>query len=275
MTSASRRLSDPESVLSKIEEARNAFGDLAGLIGELAAARGRLEALESRLHTLSETTNHLNEAGASTLSAARDEVSRLEQRTGKVLSELDQDRVRHDTRVEALLRDAHQTLDALMVASQAKTDEAVEQSQMAVGAVAAARTELTTAFERFRQEQLTKLDDVSISHNLLSNRQRESEATAQRHHSDLANRVDDALAAARRTAEQLDERITGTVHIVDELGRAVEAARTRQTEQMEAARETHARELARVRRTIRLQGALLALPSVGALVGVVALLIRG
>lgn len=232
------RISDPESIFSRLDEAVKSVGALEGLLNDLEGAKDRLGQLERRLvDGIRESTDAATSAtDAESALRARSEAAEELLRT--TLSELAtaNERGRHEleklvedsqSRVESSLSNLRESGERFEQQLDDRVSDGLDLVEDRLEATKEAAQALADGNERFRAEQLTKLDDLRTSHGLLSDRQRESE-----------DRLGTENARLRRKVEQLEQDIEESLEANDALSENVDAIDHRLTSRTESAAST-------------------------------------
>lgn len=223
------RISDPASIFSRLDEAVEAVGTLDGLLDDLEGAKERLGQYELRLD---ETVRASTQAAASATdaeSSLRTRGEAAEQLLRSTASDLATTSEQSRRELEKLVEDSQRLVESSVTSLREsgkqleqelddRVNDGLELVEDRLGAMKEAAQALTDGNERFRAEQLTKLDDLRTSHGLLSDRQRESEerlggenARLQRMLPQLQEEIEDARnanQALRREVSEIDERLT-------------------------------------------------------------------
>ena len=161
------RLSDAESLQQRVTDASDALATLGGLAQGLEAARTRLETLESELVQ-----------GQATLSSSLQEAAE----EGAKRAQEHEDFLQHATELSATVEGAVEASEQRLVV---------------------AEENLSQQFTKFRDEQIGKLDDVSVAYGLVSDRQREMEQKLEGQIAGLSSRIDLAVEAASAASGRL------------------------------------------------------------------------
>ena len=253
-------MSDPESVLERIEQAKESFGDLVSLVQSLSGSRTRLEALETQLDEALSRSAGVEDSAKATIADAQREIRQLRESGEHIRHEIQTERERHTEQLRAAL-----------IGIQGDVEELVSRSNKATAEAIAARTELFADYERFRQEELNKLNDLSASYNLLRDRVHETELATARRVDQIAQDTRSAVDASRVEIGSLGARLDDSL---EALATEVRAELSAQAAESAAIRTSTSELVSAAERRARRLLFLFVLPTWMVLAGIAALLLR-
>ena len=207
MNDDTRALSDPSVLAERVEAAATALATVTTLVSAFEDLHERLRTIEGevrdslvRLNDERESFGHETASLRSGLLSSLADLARRGEQLDSVSQRIQEEQLR------SLERAASEELANKAAREQFETtaSEFVAEQREALNA---ARGELTTMFEEFRRQQLVKLDDLTTSHRLLGDRQREAEDRTTR---DL-NEIRSSARDLETRIGALDDRLTREV----------------------------------------------------------------
>lgn len=257
MTREPPRISDPSTVLLRLDQARYSLDSLDELTAELVGAKRRLAELETRLRTEVERAAGISERAED---AAADAAARLASELAgakRVAADVTTRAQQNEERLEREVSRVRESVDSHVTKVSAQIDDMLVAVDKALSEVERASSQLHSDAEGFRRQQLTKLDDLQTTYRLLSDRQREHEERAQRDRAADQERIDSLANAIRGDLAEHSDRLQDGLDAFE---------RAHQRAESELAR--HARAISQVRRAAwaTLGFTMLAIVSFGGLV---------
>ncbi len=216
MNDDTRPLSDPGVLAERVEGAATALATVTTLVSALEDLHERLRTIEDEVRdSIARLSDERESFGNETASlksgvlASLADMTRLGERLDSMSRRIQEEQL------HSLERAASEELANRTTREQFEktaSEFVAEQGE----ALNAARGELTTMFEEFRRQQLVKLDDLTTSHRLLSDRQREAEERTSRDLNGMRSSARDLEARIGELADRLAREVGEVITTVGE-----------------------------------------------------------
>lgn len=203
----SMKISDPESLIARSQEGLAAIEAIEEMVLELEGAKTRLLELEQSLKRAVASSELEAEHSRRVALNVVEDVSKALETLGGATSELQADWQQQRSHLNAAESEMRTATEATLSDVVSKTESAIEHLDAAATNAARAAEEARAENEAFRREQLTKLDDLRVSHALLSDRQRDQEQQTARALDDQARRVNEIGDWLQRSLESLEPQV--------------------------------------------------------------------